>query len=54
MECPAGHDLTWEASDTVTKDKRSMSVLNLMMSLWILLTGCRFQTVQVGIRDAPT
>ena len=47
LECPGGHSNTWEASDTVAPDSRSTPVLNLMMTLFILLTGCRFQTVQV-------
>jgi hypothetical protein len=47
LECAGGHTNTWEASDTVAPDARSTPVLNLLMTLFILLTGCRFTTVQV-------
>ena len=47
LTCPTGHTTTWEASARVNGDGRSMPVLNLLVSVWILLNGSLFGPTQV-------
>jgi len=55
LTCPTGHTSTWEASERVNGDGRSMPVLNLLVSVWILLNGSLFGPTQVdGILNIST
>ena len=55
LTCPTGHTSTWEASERVNGDGRSMPVLNLLVSVWILLNGSLFGPTQVdGILNILT
>ena len=48
MKCDAKHYKTWSSSPNVRPDdRRSTALLNVALTVWMFLSGLRFQPTQV-------